>query len=211
MARDNGVDEERLLNELSDIRVVSNVTMRAILDLMDETVKNNIDVNFKYDEEKNLFIDDSVVEIVGMAGPSSKKAERFKDILDQFLDTAIKMTGVECGSVMVVNEAGKDMQIRSSYGLDESRVRDVRVNIGEGIAGLAAKSRSSFLIGQDSDDTRINHLLKRPEIKQALVMPIVVRNRVFGVLNLHTKKEGTHLDGSMKNLQLLSNLLSAVL
>ena len=57
----------------------------------------------------------------------------------------------------------------------------------------------------------IKHLLKRPEIKKALVTPIVAKNKVFGVLNLHTKKSEDKIESNIENLQNLSKIVASTI
>ena len=101
----------------------------------------------------------------------------------------MKMTDTECGSIMLVDEKENDLSIKVYRGEKSERLKNVRVALGEGIAGIAAQENSSFIIGSSVPDNRIKHLLKRPEIKQSLIMPLVVKDKVFGVLNLHTKRQ----------------------
>ena len=98
--------------------------------------------------------------------------------------------------------------------MDEARVQHTHLKLGEGIAGLAAKNNSPFLlkgdqVKDDQGENRIKHLLKRPEIKQAIVIPLSSKNKVYGVLNLHTKKEEPKIEDGLENLQHLSKLISA--
>ena len=115
---------------------------------------------------------------------------RLAELLVTLLDVAIKMSETEGGSIMVVDEKRKDLTIKVSRGLNAKAIRNTRVKVGEGIAGLAVKEKSSFVLdGQKSENNRVQKLLKRPKIKHALVMPLMAKNSVFGVLNLHTMKE----------------------
>ena len=75
------------------------------------------------------------------------------------LDVALKMTNTECGSIMVVDQEKQgDLTIKVSRGLNEERVKNTRVRIGEGIAGLAAKENKPFVIhGQQGATTGSRH------------------------------------------------------
>ena len=108
-------------------------------------------------------------------------------------------------------EKGGDLVIKVSRGLNPQRIQDTRVKLGQGIAGLAAQEKIPYVIhGQEGDD-RIKGLLKRPEIRHSLIMPLITKNRVFGVLNVHTREERQNIENNLGNLQYLSELLSSVL
>lgn len=57
-------------------------------------------------------------------------------------------------------------------------------------------------------ENRIKKYLTRPEIKSSIVMPLSAQNKVFGVLNLHTKSDDAIVEG-LDNLQYLSRLIVA--
>jgi len=135
------------------------------------------------------------------------------ELLITLLDAALKLTKVECGSVMVIDDEKGDLTIRVSRGMDQKVAQKTRVKIGEGVSGLAARDNASFILhGTRHEDTRVKGLLKRPEIKHAIVAPITTKNRVFGVINLHTKNEDTPLrNESLNAVETLSNLTSVAI
>lgn len=213
LARERNIPAQDLINEVNGLRVVSNVMMNSILDLLYEIVKNNIELSGIKSEMRQ--------QRDGKEGFSAEIKEAAKDLystvcLDELLvtllDVALKMTNTECGSIMVVDQEKQgDLTIKVSRGLNEERVKNTRVRIGEGIAGLAAKENKPFVIhGHQGGDNRITPFLKRPEIQHALVMPLMAKRRIFGVLNLHTREAQCSIENNIENLQYLSNLLSSV-
>jgi len=127
------------------------------------------------------------------------------------LDVALNLTKAECGSIMILDEKSGELTIKVSRGLREGEVKKTRLKLGEGISGLSAQENTAFVISKEKIDNRIKHLLKRPEIKEAVVMPLSIKNRVFGVLNLHTKNEETHIETGLENLQHISRLISTAI
>ena len=212
MAEEFGCDKGELLSELGGIRVISNVMINSILDLLSEIVRDNIELNLKKKELNQMK--------VSPKGVNTEYTETAKEIystvyldglLATLLDVALKMTDAECGSIMVQDASGDELTIKVSRGLDARSVENAKVKLGEGIAGIAAQDNTSFVIRGTEGDNRIKKYLKRPDIKEALVMPLSNREKVFGVLNLHTKKEGSKIKQSFNNLKYLSELLSSAL
>ena len=112
---------------------------------------------------------------------------------------------------MVQDEGQDELTIKVSRGLDTQATQNTKIKLGEGVAGIAARDNTSFIIRGTEGDNRISKYLKRPDIKEALVMPLCNNEKVFGVLNLHTKKEGGEIKKSFNNLKYLSELLSSAL
>jgi len=212
MAEEQRCDKGELLSELGGIRVTSNVMISSILDLLSEIVRDNIELSLKKKELNRI---KNVSE-----GVNTEFTETAKEIystvyldglLATLLDVALKMTDAECGSIMVQDENQDELTIKVSRGLSTQATQNTKVKFGEGVAGIAARDNTSFIIRGTEGDNRIKKYLKRPDIKEALVMPLSNEKKVFGVLNLHTKKEGGKIKASFNNIKYLSELLSSAL
>ena len=210
LAQEYGVSSDKLFDEINEIRVVSNVMMNSILELLAEIVRDNIELSIKERElDRMKLSQDPLPKKLSDFAQEIYSSVRLDELLVTLLDVALNMTKAECGSIMVVDEKKGDLTIKVSRGLNKRRIQETHLKMGEGISGLAAQENSSFIIKGQEGDNRIAHLLKRPEIKQALVMPLVAKNRVFGVLNIHTLNEHNRIENNFDNLQYLSKLLSS--
>ena len=187
-ARKYSVKFEDLMTEIEEIRVISYLDLKAVLDLLAETFQYFLDLKFS---QRHLV---------------SRQ-------LRAFLDAAINLAQAENGSLMLLEAATGTLVIRAAKGLPESRVvSGIRIRLGEGIAGLAAQKNEPFLIqGSECPDNRIQGLLKRPEIKSSLVVPLESKGAVFGVLSVHTQKNGQAIsENAIQAIQNLSEVLSSV-
>ena len=205
-----GVSESDLVNEINEIRVVSNLMAGSILDLLSEIVKDNIELSLKETEISQMkSTQENLSTGVQQTAKEIYSTVCLDELLVAFLDLALKMTNTECGSIMVMDDEQGDLIIKVSRGLDNDRVQNTRVRLGEGISGSAAKKNASYVIDGQKGDQDIKLFLKRSDIQQSLVMPLSSKNRVFGVLNLHTKKADSKIQDNVDNLQYLSKLISA--
>lgn len=212
MAKKRKAKKEELLEELNGIRVVSYVMMDSILDLLSEIVKDTIELSIEKKKLAQCWSNqESLPKGMSEAAEEIFSTVRMDEILGTLLDIALNMTKTECGSIMFIDEGKGQLHIKASRGLEKDKIQNTRVKLGEGIAGLAARERRVFYIKKDKIDSRIKPLLKRPEIKESLIMPLIAKERVFGVLNLHTKKEECRLEDNLDNLQHLSRLISVAL
>lgn len=214
IARAHDIPLENTLNEINDLRVISNVMINSILDLLYEIVKNNIELSgiklaiYEHAEGKDGFPFPAAIK---QAAKDLFSTACVDELLVTLLDVALKMTNTEFGSILVVDpERQGDLTIKVSRGLPPERVKNTRIKIGEGIAGLVALEQKPFVIHGQEGDNRIKHLLKRPEIQHSLVMPLRGKRRILGVLSLHTRQPQCSIENNLENLQYLSNLLSSV-
>jgi hypothetical protein len=206
------ISSDGLVDAIHEIRVVSFVTIKAILDLLSEVVKDIVQVNLEKQKlYQKRFNQDVLPKEIAEAAQDLYATIRLDELLVTILDVALNLTGAECGSIMLLDEKKGDLTMRVSRGLDEQNARNARVKIGQGIAGLVAKENIPLVISGTEGDKRIKHLLKRPEIKQSAVIPLAAQNRVFGILNLHTQKEAGAIEVDEVNLQHLSKLISTAI
>lgn len=212
MAAEAGCDKAALLDELGGIRVVSNIMVNSILDLLSEIVRDNVELSLKKKELREIRTGgEALSEEFTEAAQEIYSTVCFDELLGTLLDVALKMTGAQCGSIMVEDARHEELTIKASRGLDAEKIQGARVKLGEGIAGVAARENTAFVIRGTEGDNRIKHFLKRPDIKEALVMPLRDKAGVFGVLNLHTKSGGAQIGGNLRNLEYLSELLASAL
>ncbi len=212
LAKEYNVSSKDLLNELNEIRVVSHIMMGSILNLLSEIIRDNIELSLRSQSQEKEQTEDfntaNNVQIRKMA-QEIYSTVLLDELLMTFLDIALKMTNTECGSIMIIDDQNKDLTIKVSRGIQEERINNTKLKVGEGIAGAAVlENKMYFLKGQTTHNNRIHNLLRRPEIKQSLIMPLSNKQRVIGVLNLHTKTQESKLEDNVDNLKYLSQLLS---
>jgi putative methionine-R-sulfoxide reductase with GAF domain len=185
MAQNCGIDAVRLMDQLNDLRVISNVTMNAILDLLLDITQHNV-----------ILSQNSIAPI--------------QEEMENFLNLIIRFLGAESGSVMLFDDKTNDLIVRAAEGKGRHFIGQ-RTKIGEGIAGIAAQEKKTFTISKNKADNRIAHLLKRNEIQESVVMPLILRGRLRGILNIHTCNKESRLHKHVKDLNDFSELLAKYL
>ncbi|MCA9407852.1 MAG: PocR ligand-binding domain-containing protein [Candidatus Omnitrophica bacterium] len=211
MAANVGVDADVLLECIYEIRTVSHLMMNSILELLSEIIKDNIELNSKIqdlDKMKGEKNDPFVQEFKDFA-KDIYSTVRLDELLITLLDIALSMTNTECGSIMVIDEVSAEMSIKAARGLDSTVISSSRVKIGESVAGIAFRENKEFIINGTPIHDDLSPHLSRPEIRNALVMPLTSKDKVFGVLNLHTKTSGDTIRENLDNLRHLTKLLAS--
>jgi ligand-binding sensor protein/putative methionine-R-sulfoxide reductase with GAF domain len=197
LAEELGIDLEVFWDALVEIKVVSIGGAQSIIELAKDITEYTIKLAYQ-----NL-----TMQKKGKEKSMVLESPKISKILEALLDVAFQATGADIGSIMFFDKKKKDeMTIRASRGLPEEVVSKARVRLGDGIAGIAAKENTSFLIDDNLSDNRIKSYLNRPYISSSMVIPIEVQDRVIGVMNLGTLKSSTaRFDAN--NLQLMDKLL----
>lgn len=197
-AEELGIDLDRFIDGLIEIKLFTFTGIQSTIELLQNVASYIAQLGYQR----------SRLERIVPWLP--KVGERFNGfyidrLLNALLDVAFDATGAELGSVMLLDEKTDELYIKIGRGLKKDIIRDTRLKMGEGIAGLAAQERSFLLVDDKLTDERIKSRLRRPEIKSAMVLPIQVKDKLFGVMNIGTT--ATPSDKfNPQNLELLSQL-----
>ncbi|MDD5719392.1 MAG: GAF domain-containing protein [Candidatus Krumholzibacteria bacterium] len=131
-------------------------------------------------------------------------------ILRRLLDLAARAVGASGGSIMLFDDASRELYIAYATGLSEGTLHGTRVKLGEGIAGRVARTRRAELVKgyHGAADRRRD----RPDIASAVCTPLIADDHLLGVLNISTQSGQTPLDEAARDLLLgLSVRLSRIL
>ena len=164
---------------LSEVRVVTFNSLKSILDLLSELSRYALRMN----TTKNT-----------QPVPEKTQTPSNLSVFQNLLDLSMALTQAECGSIMLLDKITNELSIQVFKGIDLQKLRNVPVKLGEGIAGLAAQKKESFVINAEHSNNRISHLLKKPDLKCALVLPIINDNKeILGVMNISTRQATSRL------------------
>lgn len=88
----------------------------------------------------------------------------------------------EVFAILLLNEKTRELRVRFSVGHPEEVVRNLRIKVGEGIVGRAAQTRRSVLVNDVRKEPA--YIQSLPDIRSELALPLIVKNRVIGVMDL---------------------------
>ena len=107
------------------------------------------------------------------------------DVLESLLNVIGDQTAADSLSVMLYDEQEGVLRIAASRGIPEEMIDTIRIKPGDKIAGRVFQERTPVILNQETqNDSRFADLLKRPEIVSAVSFPMIVRDKILGVLNV---------------------------
>jgi signal transduction histidine kinase len=128
--------------------------------------------------------------------------------LNLIIDAAVKITGAKSGSLILIDWTNNILNIKVSRGFVQ-HIGDVKIKVGEGITGWVALSGEPLLLADVSRDHR--YIKIRDEIKSELAVPLVVDNKIIGVLNVDSDKTHAFSQEDLNLLTLLSKQSAQVI
>jgi hypothetical protein len=128
-------------------------------------------------------------------------------IFDEITKTCLENFDCQQASLMLLNQASGELEVVSAAGhTNLERVLGVRAKRGEGIAGWVAEKNRPLLLGNNVDQRKYPELhLSQPLLSAAIVVPICVRDRVVGVLNVASRTaDVTYGEEDLRALQVFA-------
>src|SRR5437899_6756941 len=95
-----------------------------------------------------------------------------------------KVVDYEIFAILLLNEKTQDLRIRFQVGYPKEVADRMRIKVGDGVTGLAAQRREAILVGDVVKDGR--YISAIPEVRSELAVPLIIKNRVIGVIDIES-------------------------
>jgi phosphoserine phosphatase RsbU/P len=95
-----------------------------------------------------------------------------------------KVIDYEIFGILLLNEKTQELYFRFSVGHTREVADRMRIKVGEGVTGTAAQRREAVLVGDVSADPR--YISAVPNVRSELAVPLIVKNRVIGVIDIES-------------------------
>ena len=118
-----------------------------------------------------------------------------------------KVIDYEIFGILLLNEKTQELYFRFSVGFSPEVADRMRIKVGEGVTGVAAQRREALLVGDVSADPR--YISALPNVRSELAVPLIVNNRVIGVIDIESPLSD-HFTEEHKNLLTLIGSRMAV-
>ena len=138
-----------------------------------------------------------------------------REVRNRAMESATSLMDAEVGSLLLVDEKTNDLFFEVALGEQGKRLKEIRLKMGEGIAGWVAANDQPALINDVENDPR--YFKKARTITQFVTrnmvcVPVRSRGTVIGVLQAINKKGGGFFtEDDLDNLWTLSNQVAVAL
>jgi len=126
--------------------------------------------------------------------------------LSRVAELVRKVIDYEIFAILLLNEKTQDMRIRFQVGYSREVAERTRVKVGEGVSGVAAQRREPVLIGDVTKDTR--YISAVPNVRSELSLPLIVKNRVIGVIDIESRQPDYFTEEHKRLLMLIASRMA---
>ena len=114
-------------------------------------------------------------------------------------------------SLMRLDDRRESMSIFAHHGMDEQVANRVKVRIGQGISGWVAHNRKPLFVRMKQEVTPVQASGQDAYNSDSFIsVPLVFKNRLYGVLNLSNKRDGDPFNESDLERAMLAGSLLAM-
>jgi signal transduction histidine kinase len=136
-----------------------------------------------------------------------RQRHRLEDILELVLSYSSELARATHGSIVIVDHASGKLIITSTRGEDWTLEKQMcQLSIGQGLTGYVAQTGKAYRCNDAALDP--NYFPLFPNMRSELVIPIMVEETVWGLINLDALEPDLFNDATLATVVLLSELAS---
>ncbi|HMH01270.1 MAG TPA: GAF domain-containing protein [Terriglobales bacterium] len=117
-----------------------------------------------------------------------------------------KVFDYEIFAILLLNEKTQELRIRFHVGHKKEIADKIRIKVGEGVTGLAAQRREAVLVGDVTTDPR--YISAVPDVRSELAVPLIVKNKVIGVIDLESPQPDHFTEEHKRILTLIASRMA---
>ena len=108
-------------------------------------------------------------------------------VLHLILEFACGIVRGDSGTVMMLNEKTGELEVKVEFALKGDIVKARNVKVGECVSGWVVEHKEPLLlVGDVTKDRRFKNASARPDVKSSLCVPIKIKEKIVGVINVNT-------------------------
>ncbi len=113
------------------------------------------------------------------------------EVLQAVMELATKVVRAEASSLLLLDEAANELYFDVSVGGASASIKQIRLKVGEGIAGWVAKERQPLIVNDVSKDDRFAGKVDKSTsfiTRSILAVPLVSKGKLIGVVEAINKE-----------------------
>jgi phosphoserine phosphatase RsbU/P len=117
-----------------------------------------------------------------------------------------KVIDYEIFAILLLNERTRELRVRFHVGYPKEIAERVNIKVGEGVTGQAAQLRQAVLVADvlDSD----GYIDAVPNVRSELAIPLIVKNRVIGVIDIEAREPDYFTEEHKRLLTLIGSRMA---
>jgi len=127
--------------------------------------------------------------------------------LHRVAEVVRKVIDYEIFAILLLNEKTQELRFRFQVGYPREVAERARIKVGEGVTGRAAQIREAVLV--DDVTKHDGYIAAVPNVRSELAIPLILKGRVIGVIDLEARAPGYFTDEHKRVLTLIGSRVAA--
>jgi signal transduction histidine kinase/putative methionine-R-sulfoxide reductase with GAF domain len=122
-----------------------------------------------------------------------------KEVLSKIMELAMEIVKSEASSILLLDEKTNELVFDVALGEKGDQVKQIRLKVGEGIAGWVAKEKKPLIINDVSKDPRWAQRIDEQadfKTKSMIAVPLIYKGRTLGVMEVINRYDGGDFTGT---------------
>jgi GAF domain-containing protein/anti-sigma regulatory factor (Ser/Thr protein kinase) len=134
-----------------------------------------------------------------------------EDLMSALLERLRDLLGADTAAVLLLDAAGENLVARAAKGLEEEVQAGTTIPVGGGFAGRIAAERKPVALPTVDNTSVLNPILLEKGIESLLGVPLIVDERVIGVLHVGTLSPRTFTEDEAALLELAAQRVAVAI
>lgn len=128
-------------------------------------------------------------------------------ILRTILDHMERFIDAELWTLLMLDQGTQELYYALAAGGEEAALRDLRVKVGEGVAGWVAQHGETLIVPEALDDPRLHtpHAARLRKVRSVIALPLRGRKGTHGVIEILNPRTGQLTDYTIAFLHILAD------
>jgi sigma-B regulation protein RsbU (phosphoserine phosphatase) len=126
--------------------------------------------------------------------------------LQRVAEIVRKVIDYEIFAILLLNEARQELYVRFHVGYPSKVAERLRVKVGQGVTGRAAETRQAVLVADAAQEDF--YIEAMPNVHSELAIPLIVKNRVIGVIDIEAREIGYFTEEHKRLLTLIASRMA---
>lgn len=134
-----------------------------------------------------------------------------EELVPKMLERVRESLGADTIAILLLDDGGTRLEARWALGLEEEVEQHVRIPLGAGFAGRVADGRRALAVDDVELIETVNPILRAKGIRSLLGVPLLIGDRLLGVLHVGTLARRQFTSEEEQVLQLVGDRIALAL
>jgi PAS domain S-box-containing protein len=149
----------------------------------------------------------STLQKLSRVSEAALERSSLQDLLSSLLARIVEVLEADSAAILLMQDDGL-LHVRATVGLEAELDHAIAIPLGKGMAGRVAALRTPMLIPDLSEIELFSPVLRERGINSIVAIPLVVEDRVFGVVHAGSVAFAQFVDEDVRLLELIADRIA---